>query len=123
MRDATSAEPDVEPFPQHCLLAGDLDPPAPAKEPVQVSKTQRPDPRMFLNVNAPWSAFICGSQGSGMSYTMSCMLESCLIPSLPLKNLLPNPLAGLVFHYDKHLGTKLPAESAKPHIYAPREFP
>jgi hypothetical protein len=32
------------------------------------------DPRLFLNGNAPWSAFICGLQGSGKSHTLSCML-------------------------------------------------
>ena len=58
------------------------------------------DPRVFLNVNTPWSAFICGSQGSGKSHTLSCMLENCLLQS-PLSEL-PNPLAGLVFHYDKY---------------------
>ena len=56
------------------------------------------DPRIFLNVNAPWSTFICGSQGSGKSYTLSCMLENCLIPSE--LGQLPNPLAAIVFHYD-----------------------
>ncbi|MCJ1285385.1 hypothetical protein MMC26_004725 [Xylographa opegraphella] len=56
------------------------------------------DPRVFLNVNTPWSAFVCGSQGSGKSHTLSCMLESCLLQS-PVSEL-PNPLAGLVFHYD-----------------------
>ena len=56
------------------------------------------DPRIFLNVNAPWSTFICGSQGSGKSYTLSCMLENCLIPSQ--LGQLPSPLAAIVFHYD-----------------------
>ena len=56
------------------------------------------DPRIFLNVNAPWSTFICGSQGSGKSYTLSCILENCLIPSG--LGQLPNPLAAIVFHYD-----------------------
>ena len=56
------------------------------------------DPRIFLNVNAPWSAFICGSQGSGKSYTLSCVLENCLIPSG--LGQLPSPLAAIVFHYD-----------------------
>ena len=56
------------------------------------------DPRVFLNVNAPWSTFICGSQGSGKSYTLSCMLENCLIPSA--LGQLPSPLAAIVFHYD-----------------------
>ena len=56
------------------------------------------DPRIFLNVNAPWSTFICGSQGSGKSYTLSYILENCLI-SLGLGQL-PSPLAAIVFHYD-----------------------
>ena len=60
---------------------------------------QSKDERLFLNVNTPWSAFICGSQGSGKSHTLSCMLEAALIPSR-LGNL-PKPLAGIVFHYDK----------------------
>ncbi|KAI9808627.1 MAG: hypothetical protein M1825_003778 [Sarcosagium campestre] len=58
------------------------------------------DPRLFLNVNTPWSAFICGSQGSGKSHTLSCMLEDCLLRATHLWPL-PNPLIGLVFHYDK----------------------
>ena len=56
------------------------------------------DPRIFLNVNAPWSTFICGSQGSGKSYTLSCILENCLISSG--LGQLPSPLAAIVFHYD-----------------------
>ncbi|KAL8839299.1 MAG: hypothetical protein Q9176_004479 [Flavoplaca citrina] len=56
------------------------------------------DPRIFLNVNAPWSTFICGSQGSGKSHTLSCILENCLIPSG--LGQLPSPLAAIIFHYD-----------------------
>lgn len=56
------------------------------------------DPRIFLNVNAPWSTFICGSQGSGKSHTLSCILENCLIQSG--LGQLPNPLAAIAFHYD-----------------------
>ena len=56
------------------------------------------DPRIFLNVSPPWSAFICGSQGSGKSYTLSCMLENCLISSK--LGQLQRPLTGMVFHYD-----------------------
>ena len=87
-------------FPQYGLLA--------ARQPVAHAKSDDlkhgPEPvsqadRIFLNVNTPWSAFICGSQGSGKSHTLSCMLESCLLPSLLGK--LPRPLAGMVFHYDK----------------------
>jgi hypothetical protein len=56
------------------------------------------DPRLFFNISAPSSAFICGSQGSGKSHTLSCLLENCLMKSYVSK--LDNPLAGLVFHYD-----------------------
>jgi len=62
------------------------------------------DPRLFLNVSAPWSIFICGSQGSGKSHSLSCILENCLLAS-PQLGLLPNPLAGLVFHYDSFSST------------------
>lgn len=70
------------------------------------------DPRIFLKVNAPWSAFICGSQGSGKSYTLSCMLESCLISSK--LGQLPSPLAGIVFLYDtfKSYGSSQISEAA-----------
>lgn len=55
-----------------------------------------PEP-VLLNTNTPWSAFICGSQGSGKSYTLSAMIESCLYPSTSIGKL-PKPLAGVVFH-------------------------
>jgi len=70
------------------------------------------DPRVFFNISAPSSAFICGSQGSGKSHTLSCLLENCLMKSDVSK--LDHPLAGLVFHYDTftndHSGT--PCEAA-----------
>ncbi|GFF97063.1 hypothetical protein IFM47457_11204 [Aspergillus lentulus] len=34
------------------------------------------DPRIILNMNVPFSAFICGVQGSGKSHTTSCMIAS-----------------------------------------------
>lgn len=60
------------------------------------------DKRLFVNMNTPWSTFICGSQGSGKSHTLSCMLENALIPSGMGK--LPAPMAGIVFHYDRFTG-------------------
>jgi hypothetical protein len=54
--------------------------------------------RLFYNVATPSSTFICGSQGSGKSHTLSCLLENCLLQSSA--NTLPSPLAGIVFHYD-----------------------
>jgi hypothetical protein len=59
---------------------------------------------VLLNTNAPWSAFLCGSQGSGKSHTLSCMLENCIL-SDPAIGKNPHPLAGLVLHYDGSRGS------------------
>lgn len=67
-----------------------------------LQKTHHPtieeDPRLFTNITTPFSVFICGSQGSGKSHTLSCFLENCLLPSKV--NKLSNPLTALVFHFD-----------------------
>ncbi|RSL52179.1 hypothetical protein CEP51_015103 [Fusarium floridanum] len=70
------------------------------------------DPRVFHNVAAPTSTFICGSQGSGKSHTLATLLENCLVQSEA--NLLPRPLTGLVFHYDTFISDTggLPCEAA-----------
>jgi hypothetical protein len=65
---------------------------------------------VFLNVNSPWSMFICGSQGSGKSHALACILESCLL-SDPNLGQLPQPLAAMVFNYDKSQGNSV-AEAA-----------
>lgn len=59
-----------------------------------------PNDLVYTNVAAPWSTFICGSQGSGKSHTLSCVLENTLISNSPAGKL-TSPLAGLVLHYDK----------------------
>lgn len=79
-------------FSQYGLLAGDVR---------SLHKTSSKDPRVFYNVAAPASVFICGSQGSGKSHTLSCILENCLIQSEQL-GCLPRPLTGIVFHYDDY---------------------
>ncbi|KAI1775458.1 hypothetical protein F4818DRAFT_451751 [Hypoxylon cercidicola] len=70
------------------------------------------DDLLYFNVTAPSSTFICGSQGSGKSHTLSCLLENCLIPSDA--NELPQPLTGIVFHYDAFIsdGGGSPCEAA-----------
>lgn len=82
-------------FTQYGLLGGDV-----AK--LHASKDMKldieNDPRVFYNIKAPSSVFICGSQGSGKSHTLSCLLENCLIPTDA--NTLPRPLTGILFHYD-----------------------
>ena len=93
-------------LPQYGLLAGfesiyGRDPPKADEE--SSSHDMGDDNRLFLNTNSPWSAFICGSQGSGKSHTLSCMLEAALLRTQNPNRLgpLPCPLAGMVFHYDK----------------------
>lgn len=56
------------------------------------------DKRLFFNTTVPSSIFICGSQGSGKSHTLSCLLENCLAHSDAA--VLPKPLSALLFHYD-----------------------
>jgi hypothetical protein len=34
---------------------------------------------VLLNTDSPWSAFLCGSQGSRKSHALSCMLENCFL--------------------------------------------
>lgn len=55
---------DKDELPQYGLLGG-CDPHSP---------TTVVDPRLFLNTNVPFSAFVCGVQGSGKSHTTACMI-------------------------------------------------
>ena len=57
---------------------------------------------IFLNTNAPWSAFLCGSQGSGKSYTLSCILENCLLKNRSLGET-PSPMSAVVFNYSTNV--------------------
>ncbi|XRM44248.1 hypothetical protein ABZX51_007395 [Aspergillus tubingensis] len=97
-------------IPQLGLLAGSMHKLSLIKKGEAFSKET--DPRLFFNVSHPSSLFICGSQGSGKSHTLSCLLENCLIQSKAGK--LPNPLTGLVFHYDTFFSdvTGSPCEAA-----------
>ena len=86
---------DPQPFPQYGLLGG-LSEVLKAQE--KSGEFHRRDPRILFNVATPSSTFICGSQGSGKSHTLSCLLENCLSSSIAGR--LPSPLTGLLFHYD-----------------------
>ncbi|EEB93938.1 hypothetical protein MPER_07338, partial [Moniliophthora perniciosa FA553] len=57
------------------------------------------DPRLYLNTNAPFSAVVCGVQGSGKSHSVSVILENMFIPQCPSIGLLQKPLSGLVLHF------------------------
>ncbi|POW09004.1 hypothetical protein PSTT_07093 [Puccinia striiformis] len=58
------------------------------------------DTRLHLNVNSPFSALICGVQGSGKSHSALVMLEGCLSVERRICTL-PKPLAGLCSHCDR----------------------
>lgn len=58
------------------------------------------DNLIYANITTPWSTFICGSQGSGKSHTLTCLLENALLSPSSV-GILARPLAGIVFHYDK----------------------
>ena len=57
---------------------------------------------VILNTDAPWSAFICGTQGSGKSHTLSCMLEDCLMEDDNKIITTQRPLSAMLFNYDIH---------------------
>ncbi|KAL5337005.1 hypothetical protein BJX70DRAFT_409466 [Aspergillus crustosus] len=67
---------------QFGLLAGSTE-----KVQSQSAEAYDDDPRLLFNVTAPSS-----------THTLSCMLETCLLPSGLGR--LANPLTGVVFHYD-----------------------
>lgn len=105
--DSSKATPERKPgsdanpyFPQYSLLGfhvGDH-PEIPELEPI------------LQNTRTPVSTFICGSQGSGKSYTLSCLLENCLRPD-PALGKPGASVAGLLFHYDVDSESQ-PAEAA-----------
>ncbi|GJE88158.1 hypothetical protein PsYK624_042410 [Phanerochaete sordida] len=59
--------------------------------------------KLYINTNAPFSALICGVQGSGKSHSTSVLLESCLMTDERLGTL-PAPLSAIVFHFDTAAG-------------------
>ncbi|KAJ4993565.1 hypothetical protein SVAN01_01113 [Stagonosporopsis vannaccii] len=56
--------------------------------------------QLFVNSNVPFSAFICGVQGSGKSHTTSCILENSILAS-PNIGQLESPVSTLVFSYSE----------------------
>lgn len=70
------------------------------------------DPRLYVNTNAPFSAVICGVQGSGKSHTVSVLLENMFIPNLPSIGTLRKSLSGLVLHFGEGGASARPCEAA-----------
>ncbi|TFK76039.1 hypothetical protein BDN72DRAFT_831482 [Pluteus cervinus] len=84
------------------------------------------DPRLYVNTNAPFSAVVCGVQGSGKSHTVSVLLENMFVTDCPPIGSLKQPLAGLVLHFGEGGPGTSPCEAAwlaravKPGITPPR---
>ncbi|KAI0677006.1 hypothetical protein C8Q78DRAFT_961710 [Trametes maxima] len=57
------------------------------------------DPRLYINTNAPFSAIVCGVQGSGKSHTVAVLLEDMLIAGYAPIGTSGKPLSGLVLHF------------------------
>ncbi|PCH41312.1 hypothetical protein WOLCODRAFT_151354 [Wolfiporia cocos MD-104 SS10] len=70
------------------------------------------DPRLYINSNAPFSALVCGVQGSGKSHTVSVMLENMLIPNHSPIGSNNHTLSGLVLHFGEGGPYSQPCEAA-----------
>jgi hypothetical protein len=87
-------------LPQYGLLGFDLD---------NCDLNGDPEP-ILLNTNSPSSVFLCGSQGSGKSYTLSCMLENHILHDESV-GAQRETIPGFVFHWDTNTSGSL-AEAA-----------
>jgi len=108
-REAYTAAGAALNFPQRGLLGSVLEV-YDRTGPVNVNECQ--DPRLYLNSNAPFSALVCGVQGSGKSHTVSVMLEDMLIPNYASIGSLSKSLSGLVLHFGEGGPYAQPCEAA-----------
>ncbi|KAI9447790.1 hypothetical protein H4582DRAFT_25626 [Lactarius indigo] len=68
--------------------------------------------RLYLNTNTPFSALVCGVQGSGKSHTVSVILENMFVTGCPALGQLVKPLSGLVLHVGETGSCSSPCEAA-----------
>ncbi|KAF9894787.1 hypothetical protein FE257_004408 [Aspergillus nanangensis] len=97
-------------MPSQYGLLGHLD----SRESARTSKSKdQSDPRVMLNTNIPFSAFICGLQGSGKSHTTACMIENCSL-AFPALGSLKKPVSTLVLNYNEYSSnaSSQPSEAA-----------
>ncbi|RDW58562.1 uncharacterized protein DSM5745_11253 [Aspergillus mulundensis] len=81
-------------MPPQCGLLGKL-------RPAINESNGNADPRVVLNTNVPFSAFICGLQGSGKSHTTSCIIENCSM-TMPMLGNLKRSVSTLVLHFNEY---------------------
>ncbi|EIW61790.1 uncharacterized protein TRAVEDRAFT_44610 [Trametes versicolor FP-101664 SS1] len=70
------------------------------------------DPRLYVNTNAPFSAIVCGVQGSGKSHTVSVLLENMLVTGHEAIGISHKALSGLVLHFGEGGTGSRPCEAA-----------
>ncbi|KAF9498486.1 hypothetical protein BDN71DRAFT_1443334 [Pleurotus eryngii] len=70
------------------------------------------DDRLYVNTNAPFSAIVCGVQGSGKSHTVSVLLENMFISDVGAIGTLQKPLSRLILHYGEGGSSGRPCEVA-----------
>ncbi|KAI0363570.1 hypothetical protein BV20DRAFT_1126210 [Pilatotrama ljubarskyi] len=70
------------------------------------------DPRLYVNTNAPFSAIVCGVQGSGKSHTVAVLLENMLISGYDAIGVSHKALSGLVLHFGEGGSGSRPCEAA-----------
>lgn len=68
--------------------------------------------RLYLNTNTPFSALVCGVQGSGKSHTVSVILENMFVTGCGALGRLVKPLSGLVLHVGETGACAAPCEAA-----------
>ncbi|KAI0265152.1 hypothetical protein BC834DRAFT_1033285 [Gloeopeniophorella convolvens] len=68
--------------------------------------------RLYLNTNTPFSALVCGVQGSGKSHTVSVLLENMFVAGCTALGQLVKPLSGLVLHVGEVGASAAPCEAA-----------
>lgn len=68
--------------------------------------------RLYLNTNTPFSALVCGVQGSGKSHTVSVILENMFVTGCAALGRLVKPLSGLVLHVGETGACTAPCEAA-----------
>jgi len=68
--------------------------------------------RLYLNTNTPFSALVCGVQGSGKSHTVSVILENMFVTGCSALGRLVKPLSGLVLHVGETGACATPCEAA-----------
>ncbi|THH01846.1 hypothetical protein EW026_g892 [Hermanssonia centrifuga] len=76
------------------------------------SAESKQDSRIYVNTNAPFSAIVCGVQGSGKSHTVAVLLENMFVCNTPQIGSLEKPLSGLVLHVGEGGPDSQPSEAA-----------